>query len=421
MLALLLVVEVNGVASLILSIPSTIPRLDRIDRQSAFGPAKSWLLKAGYGGCVALAALGLWEKGPSTGLASRMTAASATPGGTANAASPSPMFEERFLASTPEAPSVHASSITCLRDGRMFAAWFGGTREGARDVSVYGAHWDSEADAWKTPCVIVDAAMASRELGRAVKKVGNPVVYYDQSGRLWLFYVTVSLGGWSGSSVSVKHSDDGGAVWSESRRIISSPFLNFSTLVRAVPLELADGSLLLPVYHEFLAKYSEILHLSSAGELIAKYRMGTSVGALQPTIAAIDERALWAFHRRDSDSIPRVLANRSLDGGRTWSDTMPIDLPNPNASVAVIPRTQQGLLMALNASETDRTEISLATSDDAANWRVIKTLPGLSNGLESSYPTLIKAYDGVYHLTYTWGRQRICHIRFNDAWLEQTP
>lgn len=379
------------------------------------------LLKAGYFGCFSIAVFGmLWNQPTAAKPSLLLPPADRHPGGTKSGLS-TPQFEHQFFASNPAAPSVHASTITELPDGGMMAAWFGGSREGAGDVSIYGSHWNTVTETWNTPSVIVDAAAASRELGRYVKKLGNPVLHCDQSGRVWLYYVTVSLGGWSGSSITVKYSDDGGTNWSDSQRLISSPFLNISNLVRSVPLELADGSVLLPVYHEFLVKYGEILHLSPGGELIAKYRMGDSVGGLQPALATVDENTVLAFHRRIGDLAPRVLANRSTDGGRTWSDTQPIDLPNPNASVAVVRRNNGGFLMALNASETQRLELSLAVSDDGNDWSVKKTFPAIADDLESSYPTLIKTTDGTYHLTYTWGREKICHIRFNDSWLEQSP
>ena len=377
------------------------------------------LLKASYFGCFSIAALGMLSTQPVTGISSPLLVVADDQALPVESAGSIPRYEQQFLESNPAAPSVHASTITQLSDGRMLAAWFGGTREGAKDVSIYGAHWKSETAVWDTPSVIVDAAAASREMGRYIKKVGNPVLHCDRSGRVWLYYVSVSLGGWSGSFIAVKHSDDGGSTWSDSKRLISSPFLNISNLVRSIPLEMDDGSILLPVYHEFLAKYGEILHLSREGDLIAKYRMGNSVGALQPTLATLDDSTILAFHRRIGDSYPRVLANRSTDGGRTWTDTVPIDLPNPNASVAVVSRNSGGFLMALNASETERLELSLAVSDDGNDWNVIKTFPAIADELETSYPTLVKADDGTYHLTYTWAREKICHIRFNDSWLEQ--
>jgi len=378
-------------------------------------------LKTGYLGCFSIAVAGMFLGQSGTGKPVALIESKTYQASPISDANSPPLFERRFFESIPDAPSVHASTITSLPNGGLMAAWFGGTREGAKDVSIYGSRWDALTETWDTPSVILNAPDASRELGRYVKKLGNPVLYCDRSGRVWLYFVTVSLGGWSGSSVTIKYSDDGGTTWSDSKRLITSPFLNISNLVRSVPLEMNDGSILLPVYHEFLAKYGEILHLSPDGDLVAKYRMGNSIGSLQPTLMPVDDRTILAFHRRTGDMVPRVLANRSDDGGRTWSDTRPIDLPNPNASVAVTRRNDGGYLMALNASETERVELSLAKSADGEEWGIIRTFAAVEGNLESSYPTLIRADDGIYHLTYTWGREKICHIRFNEAWLEYTP
>ena len=51
---------------------------------------------------------------------------------------------------------------------------------------------------------------AQAELGRAIRKVGNAVLFPDQHGTVWLVYVTVTVGGWSGSALNVKSSRDGG-------------------------------------------------------------------------------------------------------------------------------------------------------------------------------------------------------------------
>jgi len=338
-----------------------------------------------------------------------------------------PVFEQTFFDSIAEAPSVHASTIAVLPRGELVAAWFGGTREGAKDVSIYLSEKADAAAPWQAPRVVVDAASASRQMGRLVKKLGNPVLHCDHQGRLWLYYVTVSVGGWSGSSISVMHSDDRGITWSPSRRLLSSPFLNISNLVRSVPIEVSDGTILLPVYHEFIYKYGELLHLADDGRLIGKYRMNSGQNALQPTLViqpSLGGRTpdrLLAYYRRGSGLVPKVLANESFDVGKTWTAIRTIDLPNPNASVAVVRRHDGGLLMALNASETERRELSLAVSIDGSEWEILKTLPATENGGESSYPTLISDSDGKYHLTYTWGRDKISHVRFNDAWLEEKP
>lgn len=330
------------------------------------------------------------------------------------------VFRRTLLPALPQAPSVHAATVTQLPDGDLLAAWFGGSREGAKDVCLYAATWDCQRDQWGTIKRLISADESSRELGRYVKKLGNPVLHCDRRGRVWLFYVTVSMGGWSGSSISVKYSDDQGYSWSESERLITSPFLNLSTLVRNPPLELDDGGLLLPVYHEFLTKYGEILHLSGDGELLDKYRMGSGE-SMQAALVAASGDDLLAFHRSRGYPAARVLTNRSRDGGQTWTDPRPMELANPNASVAVARGDSGRYVMALNASETERRELSLAVSNDGESWRVVRTLAVHEGGGESSYPTLIAGDCGGYHLVYTWGREQICHTYFNETWLEPAP
>jgi predicted neuraminidase len=329
------------------------------------------------------------------------------------------IFEHRFFESVAEAPSVHSSTITELPDGGFLAAWFGGSREGASDVCIYVSRWDAGGERWGTPRVIVDVATASEELGRYIKKLGNPVLHCDRFGRVWLYYVTVSLGGWSGSSISVKHSDDLGANWNQSRRLVSSPFLNISTLVRSVPIDMEDGTVILPVYHEFLAKFGESLHLSRDGEMIRKNRTSWGVDSLQPTFVADGRERLIAYYRRGGNAPPKVLMNESFDSGETWTELRATELPNPNASIAVVRRHNGGFLMALNADETERDDLSLAVSEDGVGWRIVKTLAPAENGLESSYPKLIRASDGTYRMTYTSGREKIADVRFNDAWLDK--
>lgn len=328
-------------------------------------------------------------------------------------------FHQTLLPAVAGVPSVHAATLTELPDGNQMAAWFGGSREGAKDVAIFAATWDGQTGIWGKPRRVLDADQASRELGRYIKKLGNPVLHCSRNGRIWLFYVTVSLGGWSGSSVSVKWSDDGGYSWSESDRLVTSPFMNLSTLVRCPPLELDNGELLLPAYHELITKYGELLHLSVDGQLLGKYRMGRGE-SLQGSLVADDAGRLLAFHRSRGKPARRVLFNESLDGGRHWTDPQPLELPNPNASVAAVRRHGGGFLMALNASETARDQLSLAVSADGQDWRIVRTLPPHPDGLESSYPTLLGGADGCYHLVYTWGRERIGHVSFNDAWLEAT-
>ena len=44
---------------------------------------------------------------------------------------------------------------------------------------------------------------------------------------------------------------------------------------------------------------------------------------------------------------------------------------------------------------------------------------GQGCGFEFSYPYLIQARNGDFHLVYTWNRSFIKHVRFTPAWLDQ--
>ncbi|HVM47085.1 MAG TPA: exo-alpha-sialidase, partial [Candidatus Acidoferrum sp.] len=173
----------------------------------------------------------------------------------------SPFFTNELINPGSPRPMSHVASICELPDGRLAAAWYAGSREGATDVAICFAAQQPGASAWTRPRPLISPARASRDLHRAVRKVGNPVIFSDAAGNLSLLYVTITLGGWSGSSLNLTTSADAGLTWSPSRRLTLSPFFNLSELVRNRPLALSDGGTLVPIYHEFIGKFPELLWL----------------------------------------------------------------------------------------------------------------------------------------------------------------
>lgn len=330
-----------------------------------------------------------------------------------------PHLEQYFLNPLNEPPSVHAGSLTQLPGGEIIAAWFGGSREGAADVAIYTARFDAAQQEWSTPVVVTDRLRTSRELGRYVRKLGNPVIYADQKGRVWLYYVTVSLGGWAGSSITVKVSENGGRRWSKAQRLVTSPFLNVSTLVKGSPIALEQGQLLLPVYHEMINKFGEVLQLDARNRLIAKYRMTHQPQAIQPWVVPRSATRASAFYRRAGDAPPRVLVNQSNVSSKYWNGLSPSDAPNPGASVSVIRGHDGHFLMAYNPQESNRTQLALARSSDGLHWEKLRDLELGKDGDEFSYPYLVRGQNDHYHLIYTWQRKRMRHLIFNQAWLEE--
>ncbi|ROM27641.1 hypothetical protein BK645_01445 [Pseudomonas protegens] len=393
--------------------------------------------------------------------------AQATVGSDAAKANSTPQYNSRFVSSDLD-DLVHSSSVTALPGGDLMAVWFAGSREGAADVQVRSARFDAQSGEWGAEQVLATRESTRVGTGRYIRKLGNPVIALGPDQRLWMFYVSVSVGGWATSAINLMVSDDLGRSWSAPRQLVTSPFFNISTLVRAAPVFHADGSIGLPVYHEFMGKFAEYLYLSADGAVIDKFRISRGKHSLQPTIVPLDERRAVAMLRYAGDTHHKVLASRTEDAGQTWSEPYPLQPSNPNSSLAAVGTDDQGLLVALNDLQDGRFKLSLYGTDAGlSQWRPLveldqspdplgqpfsheayKDIIGegfrassgarrlpleqrfLSNldyrvckpqgcDFEYEYPYFSRGADGLYHLVYSWNNTFIKHVSFNAAWLAE--
>jgi predicted neuraminidase len=370
--------------------------------------------------------------------------------------------------STIAGPHRHAPSLVELRDGKLRAFWFSGSREGASDVEIRSAVFDPRSGLWGAESTVIDRVWTQRALLRYVKKLGNPVAARSADGALHLYYVTVSLGGWAGSSITTMTSTDEGESWGAPRRLVTSPFLNISTLVKGAPFYYSDGTIGLPVYHEFIGKFAEVLRLDATGKVLDKQRLTHGRAALQPVVLVRDGERAQALMRHGEGGLNRVIGTVTEDAGRHWAPPKNTTLNNPNAAVAGIALADGSLLVVLNNIESDRDALSLVASiDGGANWRTLHTLEdqlalrthppdraayamgvkalaqstdkNLADAdidsftaapsqfmcvaarcnFEFSYPYLIQTARGDVQLVYTWNRSFIKHVEFSGAWITQ--
>jgi predicted neuraminidase len=382
-------------------------------------------------------------------------------------ASPLSSPRTRFVSLT-AGPHRHAPSLVELKDGRLRAFWFSGRREGASDVEIRSAVFDPQQAHWSAEQTVIDREQTQRALWRYVKKLGNPVVERAADGSLRLFYVTVSLGGWAGSSMTTMTSTDDGESWSAPRRLISSPFLNISTLVKGAPFHYVDGTIGLPVYHEFIGKFGELLRLDRQGKVLDKQRLSHGRNSLQPVVLVKDGKRAQVLMRHGAGGLNRVIGTATEDAGRHWSSPTDTALANPNAAVAGVVLPDGALLAVLNNIESNRDALSLmASTDGGAHWRTLYVLedqlaerkPSLNSAsyalsvktqalttdarvqssdadafaesarqhmcaaqrcnFEFSYPYMILNARGDVHLLYTWNRSFIKHVEFSRAWLAE--
>ncbi|MNO82190.1 hypothetical protein D3C76_734530 [compost metagenome] len=335
-------------------------------------------------------------------------------------------------------------------------------------MHIRGSRYSASDGEWGEEQTLATPETTQRGTGKYIRKLGNPVIALAPDGHLWLFYVSVSIGGWATSSVNAMHSEDSGRTWSTPRQLVTSPFANISTLVRSAPVFHRDGSIGLPVYHEMLGKFAEYLYLSPQGEVIDKFRISNGSNTLQPVVLPLDERRAVALLRYAGDVHHRVMASRTEDAGQTWSAAYPLDPANPNSSLAAVVSHDRGLLVALNDLVDGRFRLRLMKTDaDMGSWipvanldespdpqgnpyapaqyrRIIGAKFLLSSGprrqklldqflarldqrvckadgceFEYEYPFFARSTDGRYHLVYSWNNIFIKHVSFNDAWLRQ--
>jgi predicted neuraminidase len=330
-----------------------------------------------------------------------------------------PFFHEEFIDRDSPFPMAHVASIAELPDGRLAAAWYAGSREGAGDVAIFLSTRAPADTVWPEPRAIVTRESAARDLSRYIKKVGNAVVFADSAGKLWLIFVTVSIGGWSGSSLNVTTSADEGVTWAPIRRLTLGPFFNLSELVKNAPVALADGGWAVPIYHELAGTLPEVLWLrESAGEIDAtKSRMSAVWYGYQPALESLDGNRALALLRNDGPA-KTTSVTRSDDGGRTWSRPEAVELPNPDSGLDALRLADGRLLVAFNDSVSDRENLRLALSaDEGRTWRRTATLAETDGG-DFSYPFLMQSRNGDVHLVYTWQRKAVKHVVFNTSWLD---
>ena len=322
------------------------------------------------------------------------------------------------------AASVHAASLIALNDGTLRAFWFAGSREGASDVVINSAVFDPHAGLWSAPTVIIDRVGAEKGLARYIAKLGNPVPSRMSDGRLQLFFVTVSIGGWAGSSISTMISADEGLTWTRPERLITSPLLNLSTLVKSPALQFSDGRLGLPAYHEWIGRFGEFLRVETT-QVIDKRRMSSGRGAIQPVILVNNPQTATALFRqtRSSGQAKNIPVSLTQNAGQSWQQSEDLAIANPNSALAGLTLKNGIRLLALNNIEAGRYRLVLLMKQaQTEQWQVIQVLEddeALPNEQrkEFSYPYLVSADGKDAHLVYTWDRKKIRHIHFSSTWL----
>ncbi|MEO6005643.1 MAG: sialidase family protein [Opitutus sp.] len=325
-------------------------------------------------------------------------------------------------------PQCHASTLVETRSGAVVAAWFGGTREGASDVSIWSSR--SEAGRWSAETKVADGV----ETGAARYPCWNPVLFQPRHGPLLLFFkVGPSPSTWWGM---VATSTDDGRTWSKPRRLpdgVLGPIKN-------KPIELPDGTLLSGSSTEdeklgWRVHIERSLDSGQSWQRSAALETSESLNAIQPALLTHADGRIQLLCRTKE----RVIATSwSSDAGRTWSPLTKSGLFSPNSGLDAVtladgrhllvynhrenandgpPVPKSGTLVQSPADNIDRLKarwpLNVAVSSDGVTWKMVLVLEDVPRKEGYAYPAVIQTHDGLIHISYTWDRVKIKHVVLN--------
>ncbi|MFI7481571.1 exo-alpha-sialidase [Kocuria sp. M1R5S2] len=364
------------------------------------------------------------------------------------------------------APTVqsHAANLMTLPDGRLGCVWFGGTQEGVPDISVWFSTLAPGAEAWSAPRQLSDDPTRSEQ---------NPILFPAPGGDLWLLWTAQHAGNQDTAEVRRRISRDSGETWGPVETLFP-PSEAGGVFVRQPPVVLSSGRWIIPVFRclsvpgqKWVGDHddSAVMISDDAGATWREVLLPGSTGCVHMNVQELGDGTLLAlFRSRWADAIHE---SRSRDGGETWDEPTPTELPNNNSSIQYVRLADGRLALVYNHRRADasterrlslydeidddglapeqaaavepepregertafwgtpRAPMTLALSDDdGRSWTVLRDLDTgdgycLSNnsreGLnrEFSYPSIHQGPDGTLHIAYTYFRQAIKYVRLD--------
>lgn len=363
--------------------------------------------------CAALLALDLWPRDPLPGAPKGVW-----PVGDRALRDSHLVVTARGHIPMPEnTPAAHASTLLAMPAGHpsaVLAFWFAGSRESAPDVQIAASNFDRASQQWSAARYVLTREVAAQQLGFGLRRLGNPVAWRDAQGRIHLFVVATGLGGWAaGRILHLRQADEGHDISQlafRPERVLPLSWLwNTSHLVRTMPLPLADGGMMLPVYFELGAKYPVALRFDAAGEFRGMVRISRRTHLLQPTLLMRSESD-WLALMRDNSTDKKIKVAQTRNGGRDWQDLPDLPLHNPDAAIAGLALAPGLMVLAHNAAPDSRAVLDLSASSDGLQWTRQQTLAQGRGASEYSYPSMAWADDGLW-VSYTDQRHAIAWQR----------
>ena len=323
------------------------------------------------------------------------------------------ILKDEFIFNNAVFPESHAATIA-ETPGGLIAAWFGGTKEGNKDVCIYTSTFVNNN--WTVPVKVADGIINDTLRYPCY----NPVLYYAKNGELLLFYkIGPNVAGWNGYMM---RSNDDGKIWS-SRENLPEGFLG---PIKNKPV-LINDVLVCPSSTEKDGWKVHFEYSKDNGKTWTKSAAindGKIMSAIQPSILNYKDGQLQVLCRSKNRTINE---SWSTDGGKTWNAMTASALPNNNSGTdAVTLKDGRQLLVYNHVKPAEnlpngkgaRTPLNVAISNDGKKWFAVALLED-SPISQYSYPSVIQTKDGLVHIVYTWRREKIKHVVIDVSKIER--
>ena len=283
----------------------------------------------------------------------------------------------------------------CLtQDGELLCVFYAGyghvsfPREDLPNGGFIGMVRSTDlGETWSEAEVVVDAPIDDRD----------PSITQLSNGDLLVTYMTYVKERTPTHQVFSVRSTDGGATWGEPLRI-ELPWSQTQAVSEPVT-ELADGTLLLPVYgtdvtDDGTRRPCGVLRSTDGGETWPEIAVLMPQGTEpfhEPTIELLTDGRILMLIR------PAMHWSESTDGGVTWTQPEPVGIPGQAAQMLL---TSKGVLIAGYRWREERSTVVIWSHDLGRTWEGPKIIDRVIGG----YPSLVELPDErVLMVYYTEG------------------
>lgn len=320
-----------------------------------------------------------------------------------------------------------APSVTASRGGRLWVAWHAGGQTEDEDNAILVATSGDGGKSWSEPVLALDAPGPLRGL--------DPGLWTDPDGKVWLFYSQI-YSYWDGrGGVWALHPEDperGNSEWVGQRRLCDG-------FLKNKPIVTADGRWLLPVeFMNFdptsggLGKMSplkgpqahpmpefraaNVFESRDCGKTVRFFGRSRIPSAHQDCstenmmVERVD-KTLWMLSRTRYG----LGEAESRDGGRTWTETRPYHVLNPNSRF-YIGRLQSGAILMVKNGPVDSLYdraggrvclMAFVSDDEGRSWKGGLVLDPRD---DVSYPDAVEDMSGFIHVVNDHERTRAREI-----------